>query len=232
MKHMTNTFGVILCSALICVGTHIANAADPPPFKSLLFEKGTLVYSDDFDGTYSKERWGPRKKDRQMKDGMLIFMPMFKTEEEARKALGRDDHLGTSPLAHLNKIPEKFVCHMRYKNEAESITPGRPVLQIGHHMIGLTYIEGGGHKIKLPKGPSYTETESGMKINEWVDLVIEHKEGKILIGVNGHSKIYEHEKVTIINTKDKHGPRFSFKHGISGPKSRLLFDYVRLWKVD
>ena len=69
-----------------------------------------------------------------------------------------------------------------------------------------------------------------MKLNEWVDLVIEYELGKIHISVNGVGKTYEHENVTIINPKDKHGPRFTFKH-CQEPNSRLVFDSVRLWKV-
>ena len=129
-------------------------------------------------------------------------------------------------------MPEKFVCHLRYKFVAEKLAPNRPVLQIGHHMISLTYIEGGGHKVFMPGGPAYKEPKSTMKLNEWVDLVIEYELGKILISVNGHSKTYEHKNVTMVNPKDKHGPRFSFKHGIQGPNSRIVFDSVRLWKVD
>jgi hypothetical protein len=207
-------------------------SAEEPAFESQLFKTGTLVYSDDFDRDYNKERWGPPQKDRAMKDGLLVFTAKFKTAEEAQKALGRDHHLGLAPVAHLNKIPEKFVCHLRFKFEGEGgIQPSRPILQIGHHMILLKYLEGGGHSITLPEGPSFTEPESGMKLNEWVDLVIEYKPGKILIGVNGFSKTYEHERVTTHNPKDKHGPRFSFKH-YEGPNSRLLVDSVRLWKAE
>jgi hypothetical protein len=50
--------------------------------------------------------------------------------------------------------------------------------------------------------------------------------GKIRVLVNGHGNTYEHEKVTIINPKDKLGPRFTFK---GGPECEILFDHVRLW---
>lgn len=211
----------------------IANlSAEIPAFKSELFEKGTLIYSDDFDGEFNRERWGAPSRDKQIKDGELIFTPKFSNAEEAMKVLGRDHHLGLDPTAHLNKIPEKFVCHLRYKFESEALAPNRPVLQIGHHMIALFYIEGGGHSVKLPQGPSYAEPGSGMALDEWVDLVIEYQEGTILIGVNGYDKTYEHDRVTIVNSKDKSRHRFSFKHGIPGPKSRIVFDSVRLWEVD
>jgi hypothetical protein len=219
------TFAAVLFSS-ICPAT---NATDPPSFKSQLFEKGTLVYSDDFNLGFNRERWGAPKKDRQIKDSKLVVTAQFKSREEAMKALKRDHHLGLEPVVHLNRIPEAFVCHLRYKFEAKQLTPGRPSFQIGHHMIAFNYLEGGGHRIKLPDGPSFAEPESDMKLGEWIDLVIEYKKGEIVIGVNGYSKTYKHEAVTIINEKDKLGPRFTFK---GGPNCRIVFDSVRLWKAN
>jgi len=218
------TFAAVLCSAL-CPCTRAAD----PAFKSQLFEKGTLVYSDDFDGEINRERWGAPTRDKQIADGKLIVSAKFNSKEEAMKALKRDHHLGLEPVVHLNRIPKQFVCHMRYKFETKKLTPGRPSFQIGHHMIVLGYLEEGGHRIKLPDGPSFTEPKSGMKLSGWVDLAIEYKLGTIRISVNGHSKTYEHEKVTIINEKDKLGPRFSLK---GGPDCRIVFDSVRLWKCE
>ena len=96
-------------------------------------------------------------------------------------------------------------------------------------MIGFNYLEGGGHRIKLPDGPSFAEPESEMKLGEWIDLVIEYKKGEITIGVNNFSKTYKHEKVTIINEKDKFGPRFTWKGGTG---CRIVFDSVRLWNCE
>lgn len=218
---------VPLCAILLTAIS--AYAADPPSFESELFKTGTLVYSDDFDGEFNRERWGAPTKDKQLKDGKLVVGPKFKSKEEAMKALKRDHHLGLEPVVHLNKIPEQFVCHIRFRFDKPELTTGRPSFQIGHHMIVLGYLEDGGHRIKLPDGPSFTEPKSGMKLGEWVDLIIEYKLGIIRISVNGHSKTYEHEKVTIINEKDKLGPRFSLK---GGPDCRIVFDSVRLWKCD
>ena len=200
--------------------------AEEPKFTSDLFKKGTLVYSDDFDGELNRERWGA-PKGKKIEKGILIIEPQFTNREEAMKVLKRDHHLGLEPVGHLNKIPEKFVCHLRYKVEKPKLTPGRPSFQIGHHMIVLGVLEGGGHRIKLPDGPGFSEPDSKMALNEWVDLVIEYQLGKIRISVNGHSKTYEHEKVTIVNPKDKFGPRFTFK---GGPECRIFFDSVRLWE--
>ena len=196
-------------------------------FESELFKTGTLVYSDDFDGEFNQQRFGFPKKDKSIKDGKLIVTSLFTSQEEAIAALKRDHHLGLEPVVHLNRIPEQFVCHMRYKFEKKDLTPGRPSFQIGHHMIVLSYLEGGGHRIKLPDGPTYTEPESDMKLNEWIDLIIEYKKGAIRISVNGCSKTYEHETVTVVNENDKNGPRFSLK---GGSDCQIVFDSVRLWE--
>ena len=212
-----------LIYAVICSGI---DAADPPAFKSELFDKGTLIYSDNFDGDYNRERWGAPTKDKQLKNGKLVVSAKFQSKEEAIKALKRDHHLGLEPVVHLNRIPEEFVCHLRYKFDTKKLTPGRPSFQIGHHMIGLNYLPDGGHRIKLPNGPVFTEPSSGMKLGEWIDLVIEYKKGEIRIIVNGKGKTYRHDAVTIINEKDKLGPRFTFK---GGPDCHVVFDSVRLW---
>jgi hypothetical protein len=224
---MKNVLQVL--SSLFLVALPANLSAEEPEFKSELYKTGTMVYSDDFDGEFNRERWGAPKNDKEIKDGELIVTPLFKSKEEAMKALNRDHHLGLEPVVHLNRIPEQFVCHLRYKFETKKLTPGRPIFQIGHHMILFNYLEGGGHRIRLPDGPTFTEPDSDMKLNEWIDLIIEYKKGKIRISVNGYSKTYEHEAVTITNEDDKLGPRFSFK---GGPDCRVIFDSVRLWDCE
>ena len=219
----------IILAAVLFFGLCPCTRAADPAFNSQLFKKGTLVYSDDFDGEINRGRWGAPTKDKQIADGKLIVSAKFKSKEEAMRVLKRDHHLGLEPVVHLNRIPEGFVCHLRYKFVKDKLTPGRPSFQICHHMIGLGYLEGGGHQIKLPNGPSFAEPESGMKLGEWIDLIIEYRKGEITIGVNGYSKTYKHEAVTIINEKDKLGPRFTFK---GGPNCQIVFDSVRLWKCD
>lgn len=226
---MNNKIEIAICTTFIGLCALDAIADDKLAFKSELFKTGKLVYSDNFDGEYNKARWGALKKDRQIKDGKLIVTARFKSKEEAMKVLKRDHHLGLEPVIHLNRIPKAFVCHMRFKFEKDKLSPGRPSFQIGHHMIVLNYLEGGGHRIKLPSGPTFSEPKSGAKLGDWVDLLIEYKKGEIKIGVNEFNKTYKHKAVTIINEKDKHGPRFSIK---GGPNCRIVFDLVRLWNCE
>jgi len=219
----------IVLAAILSFGLSPCTRAADPVFRSQLFEKGALIYSDDFDGEYNRERWGALKKGRQIKDGKLIVAAQFTSQEEAMKALQRDHHLGLEPVVHLNRIPEKFVCHLRFKFEKKELTTGRPVLQIGHHMIAFNYLEGGGHRIKLPDGPTFSESDSSVKLGEWIDLIIEYEKGTIRIGVNDYTKTYKHDAVTIINEQDKLGPRFTFK---GGPNCQIVFDSVRLWQCE
>ena len=202
-----------------------SNKSTPIEFKSELFKSGKLIYSDDFNGPLNKEFWG-QPKGKKIKDGILTVSPLFKSKEEAMKALKRDHHLGLEPVVHINRIPEKFVMHLRYQFAKPELTPGRPSFQIGHHMINLGIVKDGGHRVKLPDGPSFFEPISDMALNKWIDLVIEYELGKIRVLVNGHGNTYEHEKVTIINPKANGNHRFTFK---GGPECEILFDYVRLW---
>jgi len=227
LNQNASTLKAVTFALLVLLSTGCATS-NKAAFDSELFTAGTLVYADDFEGAFNRERWGSPGRDKQIKDGQLTVIPKFTSREEAMEALKRDHHLGLEPIVHLNKIPEHFVCQLRYKFEKKAIAPGRPVLQIGHHMIKLNYLEDGGHRITLPNGPAFNEPASGMKLNEWIDLVIEYKLGTILLSVNGHSKTYEHENVTIINEKDKFGPRFTFK---GGEDCRIVFDSVRLWET-
>ncbi len=196
-------------------------------FKSTLFKEGKLIYSDDFNETHKQDRlrWGKNKGSRSLENGLLTFAPLFTDKETAMKNLKRDHHLGLGIVAHLNKLPKKFVCHMRYKFVTKEITPGRPSIQIGHHMMSLSYVKGGGHSFRLTKGPSFKHPESKMKINEWVDLVIEYQEGRAFIQVNHMGRVYDDPKVTMGDSD-----RLTFKSR-DNPDERLLFDNVKIWEV-
>jgi len=220
------TFIIITLCLLVAVSPGFSS--EDSKFKSELFKNGKLVYSDDFDGELNRERWG-QPKGKSIKDGKLIIAPLFKSKEEAMKVLKRDHHLGLEPVAHINRIPKKFVIHLRYKFAKPELTPGRPSFQIGHHMINLGILKDGGHRVKLPDGPSFSVPESEMALNKWIDLVIEYELGKIRIVVNGKGKTYEHEKVTIINPKADGKHRFTFK---GGPECEIIFDSVRIWECN
>ena len=199
--------------------------AEAPHFESHLFKKGTLVYSDDFDGELNRERWEPRSGTRwEVRDGLLIGRPSSSEFQEKHKD-DSDDHRGLGPVIRLNHIPERFVCHMRFKFEGEGYQAARPKLDIGHHINNL-FFRKGGYSLKLSGGERFEDRESGFELNEWTDIVIELKEGKLLIELNGHQRLFEHEQATMNGREE-----FTFK-ALMSPSSRLVFDYVRLWEGD
>ena len=95
---------------------------EDPTFKSELFKSGKLIYFDDFDGELNLDFWG-QAKGKKIKDGILTVGPLYKFKEEAMKVLKRDHHLGLEPVAHINRIPEKFVMHLRYQFAKPELTP-------------------------------------------------------------------------------------------------------------
>lgn len=200
--------------ALICVAN--LSAAEPE-FKSKLFKKATLVYSDDFDGGNYKGRYGHHKAKKKVEDGKLVIYPL---DPERGYVLGT-----------LYQMPKTFVCHFRFRLISKS-----PVAGVGFHIGNHKMIVGSnrtekrivdGYRLLLrtsKPGKSFTDAKSGKLVaNEWVDVVIEYKEGKMLLSINGSETIYIDEMVSMDGSN-----LINFKYFSA---EALQFDYVRLWKV-
>ncbi len=215
---------LLLCCLLACLCTNLGHTADPPTFKSHLFEDGTLVYSDDFDTQLDRDWWQPRTKTWKVKDGQLIGVPDFKTAEAAQKALGRDHHLGLGPVIRFNKLPEKFVLQMRFRFAGETYKPARPKIDIGHHINSLVFTQDG-YTLKLSGGKQCGLTKTESALNRWVEILIEFEEGRLSVAIDGDQKLFEHAQVSM---KDR--TELTFK-ALENTKSQLTFDHVRLWKV-
>lgn len=199
--------------------------AEALSFESHLFEKGLLVYADEFDGELDRKRWQPRSGTRwEVWDGLLIGRPSSSEFQEKHKDYS-DDHRGLGPVIRLNQVPENFVCHMRFKYEGEDYQASRPKVDIGHHINNL-FFRKGGYSLKLSGGERFEDRQSGFELNEWTDLVIELKEGTLFIELNGHQRLFEHKQVSMDGREE-----FTFK-ALMSPGSRLVFDYVRLWKAE
>ena len=214
-------FLIALC---VLASTSVLHAKEPV-FESHLFTKGTLIYSDDFDETFDKKRWEPRTKSWEVADGVLAGKPDYATTEEAMKALNRDHHLGMSPVIRLNQLPEKFVLHMRVKFEGKSFATGRPKFDIGHHINTVVFTEKG-YSVKLHGGKSFLGEAPDIKLNEWIDVVLEFEEGKMWIGLNGKGQTIEHEQVSLQDHSE-----LTFKTFAAAP-NRIMFDSVRLWRAE
>jgi hypothetical protein len=224
VNHM-HTLAATFFSVLVCLCTINADAVDPTSFKSRLFKKGTLIYSDDFEGELDRERWEPRTKTWEIKDGTLIGSPDYKNAEEAQKALGRDHHLGLSPVIRLNHLPPKFVLHMRVKFEGNAFTTGRPKFDIGHHINTLS-LTADGYSLNLHGGERFSGKAPDVRLNEWVDVDLEFQEGEMWIGINGKGQTIQHEQVSLQGRSE-----LTFKTLAAAP-NRIMLDSIRLWKVE
>lgn len=199
--------------------------AGAPTFESHLFKTGTLIYSDDFDGKLDRDRWQPRTKSWEVKNGVLVGKPDFANPKEAIKALKRDHHLGLSPVIRLDHLPKKFVLHLRIKFEGEAFATGRPKFDIGHHINTVTFNEKG-YGLKLHAGQRFSGEAPGVRLNEWIDVVLEFQEGEMWIGLNGKGQKIQHQQVSL-----KGRSELTFKTFAAAP-NRIMFDSIRLWKVD
>ena len=107
-------------------------ADDAPAFKSTLFEKGTLIASEDFDEAFSPKLFsGQAAKRAILKDGTMTITPRFTSKEEAMKKLKRDHHLNTGIVFHINRLPDQFVCHLRFKWEFSTRIIKGPSFKLG-----------------------------------------------------------------------------------------------------
>ncbi len=204
-------------SFLIAV-TCVANlSAEEPEFKSKLFKKATLVFADEFDGEKFKGRYGHHRAKKQVEDGKLVIYPL---DPERGYVLGT-----------LYQMPEKFVCHFRFQHVSKNSGAG-----VGFHIGNHKMIVGSnrndkkiadGYRLLLKTskpGKSFTDAKAGKLVaNEWVDVVIEYEEGKMLLNINGSEKMYEDELVSMDGSNLINFKFFSAES--------LQFDYVRLWNV-
>ena len=215
----------LLSLLLVCAAILTGFASEEPAFESKLFSKGTLLYSDDFDGEFNKEFWAPRTKSWEISEGTLVGKPDFDNAEEAMAALKRDHHLGLSPVIRLNKLPEKFVLHMRLKYEGTEFSLNRPKFDIGHHINLFAFTETG-YTLKLHGGEMITGKAPNVELNEWIDVVLEVEEGRMFISVNGSGQTIEHEQVSLQGRSE-----LTFKTFAEAP-NRIFFDSVTLWKAE
>ncbi len=198
---------------------------ETPAFESHLFKKGTLIYSDDFSMKLDRERWQTRTKSWEVKNGVLVGKPDYANAQEAIETLKRDHHLGLSPVIRLDKLPEKFVLHMRVKFDGTAFATGRPKFDIGHHINTVVFTEEG-YVLKLHGGQEFSRQDSSVRLNEWIDVVLEFEEGRLWISVNGKGQVVRHEQVSMMGRSE-----LTFKTFAAAP-NRIMFDSVRLWRVE
>lgn len=140
------------------------------------------------------------------------------------KTLRRDHHLGLSPVIRLNRMPKRFVLHLRVKFEGVAFTSGRPKFDVGHHINTVTFTAKG-YEVKLRGGERFTGKAPGVRLNEWIDVVLEFQEGEMWIAVNGEGRRIQHEQVSL-----KGRSELTFKT-FAGAPNRIFFDSVNLWEI-
>ena len=215
-----------LLTAQGCQSTKPVGEGAPPAFQSQLFEKGELIYSDTFDGELNTTRWMKRTDNWVIEDGKLIGAPDYKDKETAMKALKRDHHLGLSPVIRLDKLPKKFVVRMRLKYEGEFPRGQRSAkVDVGHHINNLNFTDEG-FSLKLSGGHRPDPVAIKSLRNRWFDLTVELEQGRMAITIDGETTVIRHEQVSM---KDR--SEFTFKTA-DGPKNRILFDSVEIWKAE
>ena len=194
---------------LLTLVASVTLSAEEPEFQSKLFKQGKLVYADEFDGALVRGRYGPNKNNITVAEGKLQVLPMS------------DGAINT--VVHIYRIPKKFVCHLRYKVNSKDPKAGVG-LQIGGHKMHLGNgkdAEGSVSLFSRVGGKTFTIPEvEDFRANEWIDMIIEYEEGRILLNINGTEKIFEDAAVSM----DGAGSLVFKKNSDS-----LLFDHVRLW---
>lgn len=198
-------------TVLLALVSSVAFGADEPGFRSKLFKQGKLVYADEFDETLVRGRYGPNKKNITVAEGKLQVLPIS------------DGTINT--VVHIYRIPKKFVCHLRYKVNSKDPDAGVG-LQIGGHKMHLGKQKGEEGNVSLfsrvGKKTFILPEVKGFAANEWIDMIIEYEEGRILLNINGSEKIFEDAAVSMDGASS-----LVFKKN----SDSLLFDHVRLWEA-
>ncbi|MDD7985121.1 hypothetical protein PQO01_09185 [Lentisphaera marina] len=197
---------------LICLGLFMSLGAEEIEFKSKLFTQGTLRFSDDFDQPKYKGRYGPKKNNniKQVGDGILEVLPLSGKPKDMT-------------VCHIYNIPKKFVCHLRFKVMKSDPNAGA-AMQIGNHKMHLSGSEEAFSIFLRKTGKRLTNSEVKSFIaNQWIDMIIEYQQGKMLLNINGKEIVFEGEG---INMDGAQSILFKYRGA-----DKTLFDYVRIWEA-
>lgn len=170
----------------------VLNAADAD-YQPQLFKSLKLVYADTFDaGTINTEFWEVRQNTTwAVKDGVLHGSESSKEFQEKKKASDDPSHAGLKPVIWLRKVPENFVCSMRVRYDAKAYQKGFPLLDVGHHIHTISFAEKA-TTLTIKKDVEKLPVEKPLfALNEWHDVVIELKKGRLLLQIDGVKHLFE-----------------------------------------
>ena len=204
----------------------IASADD---YKPELFKSIELIYEENFDSDGSLDvgkQWVIRQETRwEVKDGILTGDLATKEYQKKMQEIG-DGHDGTRPVIFLKPVPKAFVVQMRVRyNETDKKGKNRgSLLDLGHHVNSFIFGEED-TKLTLQKEKKITIKGNFFPLNQWNDVIIEIKEGVILIQVNDRKEIIKDSMITL--KTDAEDQQIDLKGQDFGT---VQIDWVKLYK--
>ena len=183
------------CSLLLLAGPPLLHASTPD-YKSQLFTSTKLVYEDHFDGTLNTDFWEVRQNTTwAIKDGVLTGSESSKEFQAKKKASDDPSHAGLKPVIWLKKVPENFICTMRFRYDAKTYQKGFPLLDLGHHIHTLSFSEKA-TTLTIKKDVEKLAVESPLfALNQWHDVAIELKKGTLLLIIDGKKHVFESKNI-------------------------------------
>ncbi len=226
MKTATKTLvnAALVTLSCVCSVTHASDDYKPKLFKSI-----ELIYDEQFetDGPHrNTKQWEIRQNTQwNVKDGVLTGELATKEYQGKMQSIG-DGHDGTRTVIWLRPVPKAFVVRMRVRyNETEKKGRNRgSLLDLGHHVNSFIFGEEQ-TTLTLQKKKKIFIKDQFFPLNQWNDVTIEIKEGKILIQVNGRKEIIRNELITL--QTDREFQQIDFKGQDFGS---IQIDWLKLYK--
>lgn len=207
----------------ILIASSSLQAEDSAAYEPELFEKTELVYEDSFDGELDLDHWEIRQGSTwKIEDGILVGSESPKEFQEKKIAANDKAHAGFKPVIWLKQVPAEFVCTMRVRYDGEDYIRNFPLIDLGHHFHTLTFSEDKS-TLKIQKDVEVIDVEEPLfSLNEWHDVAIELKKGKLLFTVDGKKHLFESENIDMGDQR-----QIDFK-GIDFGK--CMIDDVKIWR--
>lgn len=211
-----------LAGLLACLAVQ-ASAADPV-YQPELFQSLKLVYEDNFDGgAINPGFWEIRQNTTwALQEGVLFGSPSSPEFQQQKIAQGDKGHAGLKPVIWLKQVPANFVCALRLRYDGKAYQKGYPLLDLGHHIHTIVFSEKATTLTIRKNVETLTTTNPLLTLNQWHDIVIELKKGRILLQIDGAKHVFESSNIDMTGQA-----QFDFK-AIDGGTCQI--DSVRLWE--
>jgi len=192
-----NTPSKLALGALFAAVLSFTTGLQAGDYQPELFEKTKLVYEDSFDGdSINLDFWELRQHSTwEIKDGVLTGSQSSKEFQEKMVAKGDPAHAGFKPVIWLRQVPENFVATFRLKYSAEDYDKKFPLIDLGHHIHTFSFAKDSTTLAIRKNVQIETIDEPFLPLNEWVDVAIELKNGKLLFKIDDHKYELESEEI-------------------------------------